>query len=53
MAEIGTATSQVGNLFKSLADSAALKKILDDAKAGLNVSQERITWALRITGDLT
>lgn len=36
MAEIGTATSQVGNLFKSLADSAALKKILDDAKAGNN-----------------
>ena len=32
--EIGIAAAQVGNLFKSLADSVALKKILDDAKAG-------------------
>ena len=32
---------------------AMAHRILDDAKAGLNVSQERITWALRITGDLT
>ena len=26
--------------------------VLDCAKAGLNVSTERITWALRITGDM-
>ena len=32
---------------------AMAHRILDDAKAGLDVSQERITWALRITGDLT
>lgn len=32
---------------------AAAHRILDDAKAGLNVSEERITWALRITGDIT
>lgn len=31
---------------------AMAHRILDDAKAGLNVSPERITWALRITGDL-
>lgn len=27
-------------------------RILDDAKAGLDVSVEDITWALRVTGDL-
>jgi hypothetical protein len=32
---------------------AEAHRILDDARAGLNVSPERITWALRITGDLT
>ncbi len=32
---------------------AAAHRILDDAKAGIDISQERITWALRITGDLT
>lgn len=32
---------------------AAAHRILDDAKAGINVSEERITWALRITGDLS
>lgn len=31
---------------------AAAHRILDDAKAGMNVSTERITWALRITGDM-
>lgn len=31
---------------------ALAHRVLDDAKAGLNVSTERITWALRITGDL-
>lgn len=31
---------------------AAAHRILDDAKAGMNVSTERITWALRVTGDL-
>lgn len=31
---------------------AMAHRILDDAKAGLNVSTERITWALRITGDM-
>jgi hypothetical protein len=32
---------------------ARAHQILDDAKAGLTVSDEQITWALRITGDLT
>jgi len=32
---------------------AMAHRILDDAKAGLNISEERITWALRVTGDLT
>lgn len=32
---------------------AMAHRVLDDAKAGMNVSKERITWALRITGDLT
>jgi hypothetical protein len=32
---------------------AMAHRVLDDAKAGLNISHERITWALRITGDLT
>ena len=32
---------------------AMAHRILDDAKAGLNISEDRITWALRITGDLT
>ncbi len=31
---------------------AMAHRILDDARAGLNVSTERITWALRITGDI-
>ena len=31
---------------------ATAHRILDDARAGLNVSTERITWALRITGDM-
>ena len=31
---------------------ATAHRILDDAKAGMNVSTERITWALRVTGDL-
>lgn len=26
--------------------------LLDCAKAGLNIDEARITWALRITGDL-
>ena len=32
---------------------AMAHRILDDARAGLNISEDRITWALRITGDLT
>ena len=32
---------------------AMAHRVLDDAKAGMNISEERITWALRITGDLT
>lgn len=32
---------------------AMAHRVLDDAKAGLEISKERITWALRITGDLT
>jgi len=32
---------------------AMAHRVLDDAKAGMNISHERITWALRITGDLT
>lgn len=31
---------------------AMAHRILDDAKAGMNISTERINWALRITGDL-
>ena len=31
---------------------ATAHRILDDAKAGMSVSAERITWALRITGDM-
>lgn len=31
---------------------ATAHRILDDAKAGMNVSTERITWALRVTGDM-
>lgn len=31
---------------------AKAHRILDDAKAGLLVSEAQITWALRITGDL-
>jgi hypothetical protein len=31
---------------------AMAHRILDDVKAGLNVDEVRITWALRITGDL-
>lgn len=26
--------------------------VLDCAKAGLNIDEDRIVWALRITGDL-
>lgn len=33
-------------------EKAHAHRILDDAKAGLDIDQERITWALRITGDL-
>lgn len=31
---------------------AQAHRLLDDAKAGLDIDAERITWALRITGDL-
>ena len=31
---------------------AMAHRILDDARAGMDISEERITWALRITGDL-
>lgn len=31
---------------------AMAHRILDDAKAGLKITKEQITWALRITGDL-
>jgi len=31
---------------------AMAHRILDDARAGLAISEDRITWALRITGDL-
>ena len=31
---------------------AKAHRLLDDAKAGLSVSQGQITWALRVTGDL-
>jgi len=27
-------------------------RILDDARAGMDISEDRITWALRVTGDL-
>jgi len=32
---------------------AEAHRLLDRAKAGEKVSEDRITWALRITGDLT
>jgi hypothetical protein len=32
---------------------AMAHRILDDARAGMDISEDRITWALRITGDLT
>lgn len=32
---------------------ATAHRVLDDAKAGLNIAEYRITWALKITGDLT
>lgn len=45
------------NIFQRQSHDEDLKamahRVLDDAKAGMNVSKERITWALRITGDLT
>lgn len=31
---------------------AAAHRLLDSAKAGAAISTERITWALRITGDM-
>lgn len=31
---------------------AMAHRILDEARAGLNVSSARIDWALRVTGDL-
>ena len=31
---------------------AMAHRILDDAKAGLDIDEVRINWALRITGDL-
>lgn len=31
---------------------AYARQLLDLAKFGLDISEERITWALRITGDL-
>lgn len=31
---------------------AMAHRILDEARAGLNVSAQRIDWALRVTGDL-
>ncbi len=31
---------------------AMAHRILDDARAGMDISEDRITWALRITGDL-
>lgn len=37
-AEIISAVSHIGNVFKNLADSAAIKKLLDDAKAGNNAT---------------
>lgn len=45
------------NIFQRQSHDEDLKamahRVLDDAKAGMNISSERITWALRITGDLT
>lgn len=45
------------NIFQRQSHNEDLKamahRVLDDAKAGMNISAERITWALRITGDLT
>ena len=32
---------------------AMAHRVLDDARAGMEISLERITWALRITGDLS
>lgn len=32
---------------------AEAHRILDMARAGQPISEDRITWALRITGDLT
>lgn len=31
---------------------AKAHRILDDAVAGLKITKEQITWALRITGDI-
>lgn len=31
---------------------AEAHRLLDMARAGHNISEDRITWALRITGDL-
>jgi hypothetical protein len=31
---------------------AMANRLLDDAKAGFDISEDRITWALRVTGDL-
>lgn len=31
---------------------ARANRLLDRARAGMNISEERITWALIITGDL-
>ena len=43
-------------LFQREAHSEDLRamahRVLDDAKAGLDIDEARITWALRITGDL-
>lgn len=32
---------------------AKANRLLDRARAGEQIDEERITWALRITGDLT
>lgn len=44
------------NLHPRTQSSDAMKaeahRILDMARDGMNISEDRITWALRITGDL-
>lgn len=47
--------SKTQNVFRSQAEreKAVAHRDLDRAIAGHGISEERITWALRITGDLT